>query len=314
MQSEPVYGAPDDTRLAKLAAEQHGVVSRAQLLRRGYSKRAIETRLATGRLHRIHRRVYAVGHTKLTLRGRWMAAVLACGEGAVVSHRDAAALHGLCRPGSGPIHVTAPGRCNVKGIRCHRARHPLDPRDVTVIDGIPVTTLERTLLDLAEAATRRQFAQAIEQAEREDKLDQHRIDALLARSPGRRGVKPLKEALAGLADEPAWMQSELERRFRSLTRAHRLPLPLTNQYVEGELVDAFWPQHELVVEVDSWQFHKTRRAFEDDRARDAKLVAAHYRVIRVTYERLRDDEKGVAGELRRALSDAPGRPPATSGP
>jgi very-short-patch-repair endonuclease len=309
MQSAYAYGKSDDTRLARLAAKQHGVVSVEQLLELGFSHRVIHARVSAGRLHRLHRAVYAVGHPKLTLRGRWMAAVLACGgvRGSVaLSHRDAATLHNLLTVGSGAINVTSTSRHNITGIRCHFARD-LDPRDVAAIDGIPVTTLERTLLDLAEAGRPPQFAQALEQAQRDDKLDQRRLDALLHRNPGRRGIKPLREALAALTDEPGWMQSELERRFRSLTRTHGLPLPLTNQYVEGELVDAFWPPHGLVVEVDSWQYHKTRRAFEDDRARDAKLVAAHYRVIRVTYERLRDDEEGVAGELRRLLSAAPAR-------
>jgi very-short-patch-repair endonuclease len=182
-------------------------------------------------LHRIHRGVYAVGHTRLTVRARWMAAVLACGTDAALSHQDAAALHGLVKIGSGDIHVTA----------------------------------------------------------------------TMARNHGRRGVKALREALADLTEEPGWTQSELERRFVALTRAHGLPLPLTNQYVEGELVDAYWPDHRLIVEVDGWRTHKPRAAFETDRVRDAKLVAAGYRVLRITYRRLRDDPRGVADDLRRAL-------------
>ncbi|HWD74049.1 MAG TPA: type IV toxin-antitoxin system AbiEi family antitoxin domain-containing protein [Solirubrobacteraceae bacterium] len=304
MQVKVEYRPPDDTRLAERAAGQHGVVSRGQLRELEYSEAAIKTRIATGRLHRIHRGVYAVGHTKLTLRGRWMAAVLACGDGAVLSHQDAAALHGLRRAGSGRIHVTSTSRHNIKGILCHGARQ-LDPNDVTTIDGIPVTTLERTLLDVAESLTPRHFAAALEQAEREDRLDQRRLDAVIARNPGRRGIKPLTGALIALTDEPGWLQSELERRFRSLTRTYGLPPALSNQYVEGKLVDAYWPDHGLVVEVDGWRTHKTRDAFETDRARDSKLAAAHYRVMRFTYRRLRDDPPGVADELRRALSDAP---------
>jgi len=193
----------------------------------------------------------AVGHTRLTLRGRFMPAVLACGTDAVLSHEDAAVLHGLLGVGSGDIHVTA--------------------------------------------------------AQHEDRLDLRGLDALIARCPGHRGVEVLRRALAELSEEPGWTQSELERRFVELTRAHHLPLPLANQYVEGELVDAYWPDHGLIVEVDGWQTHKTRAAFERDRARDAKLVAAGYRVLRFTYRRIEDDPAGVANELRRALSEPRGR-------
>ncbi|HWE09311.1 MAG TPA: type IV toxin-antitoxin system AbiEi family antitoxin domain-containing protein [Solirubrobacteraceae bacterium] len=299
MQSKPAYPASDDARLAELATRQHGVVRHGQLVALGYSRHAIQWRADSGRLHRIHRGVYAVGHTRLTLRGRWMSAVLACGDGAVLSHRDAATLHGLLRAGSGSIHVMASTRHHIDGIRCHFAHH-LDPGDLTEIDGIPVTTLERTLLDIAGGYG---FGAALQQAQHEDKLDLRRLNAVVARHPGRRGIVPLTQALANLTEEPGWTQSELERRFRSLTRTHGLPPALTNQYVEGELVDAYWPDHGVVVEVDGWRTHKTRKAFETDRARDSKLAAAHYRVMRFTYRRVRDDPAGVADELRRALSD-----------
>lgn len=311
MQSKPKYPASDDARLAVLAARQHGVVAYRQLVALGYSRHDVRWRVAAARLHCIHRGVYAVGHTRLTAKGRWMAAVLACGPGAVLSHRDAAALHDLRRAGSGAIHVTSPTRHGLQGIRCHWARH-LQPEDATVIDGIPVTTLERTLLDLAETQPR-QFHAALEQAQRAEQLDQRRLDELIARSPGRRGLRPLTAALADLTEEPGWTQSELERRFRALCADHGLPIPLTNQYVEGELVDAVWPERRVVVEVDSWRFHKTRRSFEADRARDAKLTAAGYRVFRVTYERMRDDPAGLAEQLRRALSAPPARGAAASG-
>ena len=300
MQNKRLYPAPDDTRLAERAARQHGVVARAQLLEDGYTRHAIDTRLGTGRLHRIYRGVYAVGHTKLTARGQWMAAVLACGRGAVLSHIDAAALHGLLRLPSGAIHVTAPTRHHIDGIRCHLAEHS----DVTEIDGIPVTTLERALFDIAQTSA---FNAALRQAQHEDRLNPGGLHALVAGNPGHRGVEVVRRALAELTEEPGWTQSELERRFVQLTRDHQLPLPLTNQYVEGELVDAYWPDHGLIVEVDGWQTHKTRSAFEADRARDAKLAAAGYRVMRFTYRRIRDDPEGVADELRRALSGPRGQ-------
>src|SRR6201993_1708815 len=158
----------DDTPLWELAAGQHGVVSRAQLLARR-SEQQLRTLIASGWGHRLHPGVSAVGHTKLTVRGRWMAAVLACGADAVLSHQDAAALHGLLKVDSGDIHVTAPTRHNIDGIHCHFARS-IHSRDVTKIHGIPVTTLERALLDLAEAKDRRPLAAALDQAQHEDRL------------------------------------------------------------------------------------------------------------------------------------------------
>jgi very-short-patch-repair endonuclease len=238
-----------------------------------------------------------------------MAAVLACGEGAVLSHADAATLHNLRQVGSGAIDVTATSRRTAAGIRCHRVR-ALDPHDVTIIDGIPVTTLERTLVDLAETMHPQRFADLLERAQQERTFDLLRIEALIARSPGRRGIKPLRTALAALTDEPAWTQSWLERRLRELTRAHDLPMPRTNQYVCGELVDAVWPDQRLVVEVDGWKFHKTRRAFENDRRRDTKLVAAGWRVLRITARRLRDAPLEVAAELSRLLRAGPWPSPA----
>ena len=306
MHPKRVYGASDDKRLAELAAQQHGVVAVWQLTGLGYTRDQIAARTRTGRLHRRHRCVYVVGHPKLTLRGRWMAAVLACGPDAALSHRAAATLHGLRRVGSGDIDVTATRRHTIAGVRCHLTRR-LDPRDVTLIDGIRVTTLERTLLDNAEVLPARQFSAAMEQAQRDDRLDLRRIDAVIARNPGRHGAKPLQEAMDELVDDPPWTQSELERRFRALATEHGLPTPLFNQYVEGELVDVLWPDRRVVVEVDGWRFHKTRRAFEADRARDAKLVAAGYRVIRYTSRRIKEEPAAVAAQLRRILSSATGR-------
>lgn len=306
MLSKPLHAASDDTRLADLAARQHGVVAMGQLHALGYGRHAVQRRAETGRLHRVYRGVYAVGHPKLTLKGKWMAAVLACGPEAVLSHRDAAALDGLRRPGSGDIDVTAPRRHNIAGIRCHASPN-LDPRDVTAIDGIPVTTLERTLLDVAEVLSPRMFAAALEQAQRDDRLDGRRIAAMIARHPGRHGIRPLQAAMDALLEDIPWTQSELERRFLAFTTTHTLPTPLFNQYVEGELVDVFWPERRVVVEVDGWRTHKTRRAFETDRARDAKLVAAGYWVIRYTSRRIEREPAAVAAELRAVLSFATGR-------
>jgi very-short-patch-repair endonuclease len=262
------------------------------------------------RLHRIHRGVYALGHKRLTAKGRWMAAVLACGPGAILSHRDAAALHDLRRIGSGKIDVTAPSRHNLPGVRCHFVRG-LHPEESTAVDGIPVSSLARTYLDLAEIVTHDRLIDALEGGQRQDKLDVGALHAVIARNPGRRGIKPLQAAVAELADEPPLLQSGLERAFRALAHTHHLPQPQFNVYVEGELVDVVWPEHRLVVEVDGRKWHIGKRAFGEDRRRDRKLVRAHWRVVRFTDEQ---DPAGVAAELSELLRDGPWPPPARSGP
>lgn len=230
-----------------LATEQHGVVAVWQLQRLGFSKQRIARWVAAGRLHRLHRGVYAVGYRRVSAKGRWMAAVLACGPDAVLSHRTAIALWDLRPRTSGPVDVTIPGRSKRgrKGIRVHNVRALAAP-DRTVIDGIPVTSLPRTLLDYAEVAHRQQLRLALEAAERRQRLDARAIEELLARSPGRR----------------------------------------------------------LIVEVDSWDFHRSRSAFEDDRRRDAKLQLAGWRVLRVTDWQMKETPARVIGAIRTMLSAA----------
>lgn len=313
VRNKPEYPAPDDTRLARLAGRQHGVVGRRQLQAMGYTRHAIHSRLATGRLHRLHRGVYAVGHTRLTARGRWMAAVLACGPQAALSHRAAAALHGLRAVGSGAVDVTATRKHRQAGIRCHQVRR-LDPRDITVVDGIPVTTVERTLLDLAETLNPRRLRETLEQTQRERKLSWGRIDALIARSLGRHGIAPLNAALALLRDEPPVVRSPLEVRFLSLVREAGLPEPLTNAMVDGIEVDFFWPAHNAVVQLDGWKFHRSKRTWEEDRAKDARLVIAGRRVVRFTHDRVNGHPAAVVAEVSALLPDEPWPPRARSGP
>jgi very-short-patch-repair endonuclease len=225
----------------------------------------------------------------------------------VLSHRAAAGLHGLYRH-SGLIDVTAPKPRSVAGIRCRRARGGLHPDDKTVIDGIPVTSIPRLCLDLAETLAPRQLQTILENLERRDLFDLHSFDALIARSPGRHGIKPLTQALENLRDDPPWTQSELEDAFLDLTRTAGLRTPLLNQFVDGILVDAFWPEHRLVVEVDGRTFHKTKRAVEDDQQRDIKLQIAGYRVVRFSHDRIMNHPHEVARDLRALLM---GRKPAS---
>jgi very-short-patch-repair endonuclease len=289
------------------------VVAYWQLRELGFSKGEIRGLRAASHLHRIHRGVYAVGHVRLTRKGRWMAAVLACGPEAILSHRAAAALWELRPPPSGPVDVTVPGRTRkgTPGIRVHNVR-TLHADDGAIVDGIPVTSVHRTLLDYGEVAWFQQLRHAVDAAERRELLDGRKLEALYARSRGRHGLKPLREAVAKLSGPAPWTQSELERTMLALVRGRGLPEPLTNRLVEGELVDFLWADRRLILEVDSYLFHKSRERFEADRRRDAKLMLAGYRVLRITQERLESEPQQVLRELIALLGDAPGA--AAAGP
>jgi hypothetical protein len=295
--------------IAELARRQHGRVAGRQLRAMGLGKGAIQWRVQNGRLHRLYRDVYAVGHVVDTRRGKWMAAVLACGPGAVLSHLDAGRLWGILRGvGSGSIHVTVPrNREGYDGIRVHRVRS-LDPWDHGRIHNIPVTSLARTLLDLAEVLSPRRLERVIEEAERLHMFDLGAIHDVLERSPGRRGRRALRAAVEAALEEARHSRSDLERDFLDLCRDTGVPLPATNVGVEGEDVDAHWPGSALVIELQSWEWHRTRQALERDSAKALKLEAAGYRVVPVT-------SRGL-GELKLvlpALLDSCRRPP-TPGP
>jgi very-short-patch-repair endonuclease len=299
-----LVGRARELAIAALATRQHGVVARWQLLELGLGSGAIEYRISVGRLHIIHRGVYAVGRRDLSARGRWMAALLACGKFAVLSHRSAGALWGFLRAGSSPIDVTVPGRGGAipNRIKRHRVRH-LSPEDTSEVDAIPVTTVARTLFDLAEILDLGRLERAFEAAERDELLDMRAVALTAERNPGRRAHRQLRALLPSLtAPEPT--RSELERLFNRVCRLAGLPLPHVNVLVEGLEVDALWPDQRLIVEVDSWRFHKTRAAFERDRVRDAAVLVAGYRVVRVTYRRLRDKPEAVADTIRRLLATA----------
>jgi very-short-patch-repair endonuclease/predicted transcriptional regulator of viral defense system len=288
-----------DRAIAEIAARQHGVISRAQLLALGLSTSAIDYRLGIGRLHRIEREVYAVGHSRVTQEGHWMAAVLTCGDDAVLSHRSAGAHLGIAPYQGRWIDVSAPTRRRSRGrIKVHRGG--LDPRDRTVEDNIPVTTVARTVLDLAAIVDRRRVERALERAEKLDLFDLHEIERTRARAPGHHGLKTLNQALTLYLPEDR-TRSELERDLIDLCRDHDLPLPQVNVVVAGHEVDALWPDARLIVELDSWEHHRDRAAFERDRVRDAELSLAGYTVIRVTYRRLREHPEEVAALIRRYL-------------
>jgi hypothetical protein len=297
--------ADRELAIAQLAGAQHGVIARRQLMALGLSGRAVGYRLRIGRIQRIHPGVYAIGHKRLTVEGKRTAAVLACALDALLSHQTAADHWGLLASASARIHVTATssGRRRVGGVSFHRARR-IDPRDRTIKDGIPVTAIPRTLLDLAESVTQPRLQRAFDQSERLGLFDLTAMRDLIERSRGRRGLKPLLALLAASTDPPPDLRSDLEHRFRELCQAHDIPTPAFNVVVEGHTVDAYWPKQRLVVEVDSYAYHRDRDSFENDRKRDVTLQLAGNRVLRVTDRRLEIEPAVVAGSVLAALYPA----------
>ncbi|HEX5983312.1 MAG TPA: DUF559 domain-containing protein [Solirubrobacterales bacterium] len=289
--------------MADLATRQHGAVSHRQLLNIGFSRRWIERRLDEGRLHPLHQNVYALGHRRLGPRGTWWAAVLAYEEGTVLSHHTAAVLWGIQRRRSGPIHVTAPGgRQGIerrKRIWVHRCK--IVPEDVTRRDGLPVTTVARTLFDFAETAPFDSLKKAGEEADRLNLLRLRELEQVCDRGRGRRALRPVRRLIEELRP-PDEGRSPLETRFAAFIREHRLPPPVQNVHVLDHEVDALWPAAKLIVELDSWEYHGHRAAFESDRARDPKLLIAGYRTIRVTHRRLDREAEQLASEIRQLLA------------
>ena len=266
---------------------------------------AIRHGVTAERLHPFHVGVYAVGHTALSARGRLLGAVLACGRGALLSHRSAAAHLELLPSARSTVEVTTirgRTRSGRPGIVVHQVRH-LHPADRFLRDGIPVTSVARTLLDLAEVVPLRQLERAFEEAERLRVLDLGALEQLCARSRGRRGLRPLGSLLSVAQPSVSATRSELERRFLRLCREADLPTPSVNALVAGLEVDAVWWNQRLVVELDGHAFHGTRAAFERDRIRDAALQLAGYRVLRVTYRRLEAEPGVIIGTVRSLLGD-----------
>jgi hypothetical protein len=292
---------PLDRAIAELAERQCGVAAYWQLRELGLGADAIAYRLRSGSLHQLYRGVYAVGHTVLSLEGRLIAAVFSAGPHAVLSHRSAAMLWGLLADSSPIIHVTTPdrGRTSKDRVRVHRVR-ALHPADVAVVDNIPVTSVARTIFDLAATDTPRQLRYALDQAERLRLLDVRAFE----RFRGRPGSKPLTAALAAMS-EPANANPGIERLFIALCDAGGIPRPEMNVLVEGYSVDAVWRKQKVIVELDSRSHHMTTRAFEEDRERDDVLQLARYRVIRLTWRRLKEEPGRVAARLRAHLGIRP---------
>jgi hypothetical protein len=291
--------------IAATAMRQHGVISWAQLCGLGLTPRMIRYRVGIGRLHGLFAGVYTAGHQLLSLDGRRMAAVLACGPKAVLSGRAAAAAWGLMPGAPSRIDVLTPdrGRKGAAGIALHRARR-LDPKDVTTLRGIPITTVARTLLDLAVVLNGHRLERAIHEAEVLQLLDMGAVGGCVNRSNGHRGTGRLLAAFS--MPDPGDTRPGFEDLFLALWRPTKLPLPAFNAMVTTCArvyeVDVLWPDAKLVVELDGGAAHRTRRAFEGDRRRDAALAAEGYLVVRLTWRRLTEEGDAVIGELRRILA------------
>ncbi len=290
---------PRDVQIADLARRQHGVVGREQLRELGFDDPAIWRRVQSGRLHRLYRGVYAVGHTILKREARWLAAVLACGDGALLSHRSAAALWGIRPTAAARIDVTVSHTSGVRSssaIVVHRTRRPVA---ATKRHAIPVTTPGQTLADLAIGLRRRDLEKAVEMAEVR-KLD-------IAVPESHPGVERLRQA-AGRA-LPVTTDSPLEDAFLALCDDHQIPRPLVQPIVEGHRVDFCWPELRLIVETDGYEHHGTRAAFGRDRAKDARLTVRGWRVLRFTEPQVRGEARSCADVVLAAREAAPALEP-----
>src|SRR4051812_29446951 len=263
--------------IAGLAEQQYGVVSRRQLVALGLSPRAVEHRISLGRLHPLHRGVYAVGQRRLPRGARWIAGVLALGQGAVLSHRPAGAHWEIAR-WSGMCEVTSPRKIRSRrGIRVHHALLP--PDEVTTHDGIPITTVPRTLFDLAAVLPERQVERALNEAEVLRRWNELSLDRLLDRYPRHAGNSAIRAALHKRRQGATLTKSELEELFLALIDRAGLPRPELNLLVEGLEVDAVWRDRRVVLELDGRSTHGTAEAFERDRERDRALQVAGWRTV-----------------------------------
>jgi hypothetical protein len=287
--------------LAELAERQHGVVAARQLVELGYSRNAIAYGKASGRLRHLHRGVYAVGHRPVTWHSRCLAAVLSCGPNAVASHRSAAWIWGLIRYRPDSFDVTVPVRRRHarSDLRLHYAR--LTDEDRAIREGIPVTAVPRTLLDLAAILTAERLDRALERSEELGLFDLRPMDALIASAGGHPGVGRLRRALA-LYRPPPFNRSGLERRFLELAHRAGLPRPSTGFNVAGYELDVYWEPERFAVELDVYETHGSRAAFESDRLRQENLKLQGVEMIRVTGRRL-DREPGEVIERVAVLLD-----------
>jgi very-short-patch-repair endonuclease len=285
-----------------MARRQHGVVTRRDLLRIGFSSSAIEHRLATGRLRPVARGVYTVGWPLTDRKQGWIAAVLVCGEGAMLSHGSAAALWKIGPEGVGRVDVSIRRHCGVSrpGISV-RVRPRLSERDVTERHGIPVTTPVRTLIDQAAELTPNRLERMVNEADKHDVIDPEALREALDDYAGERGVKPLHALLDRLTFRLS--DTELEVLFRPIAAQAGLLTPLTKEMVNGFEVDFYWPDLGLVVETDGWRYHRTASAQTRDALRDQTHTAAGFTTLRFSHYQVRYEPRHVRDVLSRTAGN-----------
>jgi very-short-patch-repair endonuclease len=286
--------------IAELAAKQRGVITRAQLLELGMTRTTIDNWVKHSRLHSLYRGIFLLGHPRPIAGARQLAAVLACGRGAVLSHLSAAGLWRLLPGREGDVDVTVPGRNpgRRRGIRVHRV-NALDRRDVRKLGGIPITSPARTIFDVAAVVRRRELEQALAEAYARRLARRSDFVSLLAR----RSSLPGTRALRALLDDatPALTRSQAEERLLALIRTAELPAPEINVRIGRHEVDFMWRDQRLIVEVNGFRFHSSRSAFEHDRRRDAELISQGFRVIRITWRQIFDRPEALTARLAKAL-------------
>jgi len=279
----------------ELVRNQHGVISRAQLLDLGLSSEAVVHRVSTGRLHPVARGIYAVGRPELSRRGHWLVAVLSCGPTAVLSHHSAAALWEIQPEEGSKIEVTVSPQVRRRrpGVTVHR--RALEPSERTFRYAIPVTTAQRVLLDLATILRHKQLEAVVNEADKLDLVDAGLLGAELDGYSGRPGVSPLRAIL----DRHSFRltDSDLERRFLAIARRAGLPLPETGRHLNGFKVDFYWPGIGLVVETDGLRYHRTSAQQARDRVRDNAHVAAGLTLLRFTNAQVRYQSDHVQSTL-----------------
>jgi very-short-patch-repair endonuclease len=292
--------------LAALAARQHGVVSIRQLRRLGYSYKSVRNGIASGRLHRLHHGVFAVGHTNLSLQGRCLAAVLAGGPRALLSHYSAGWLLGLIATRPIPVHVTTPvPRKRRDAVRIHRSETLLDS-DRALEQVIPVTSVARTSLDLAGFIRFRNLRRLIRRSEELGVFDLRDFRSVLDRNRGHRGRLPLERAL-DIYEPPRFTRSELEREFVALAEQMGLPHAVTAFNVAGYELDVYWPDLRFAVELDVYATHGAHEPFEEDRQRDEDLKLAGVELTRVTGRRFEREPRQVMERVGRLLKQRQGQ-------
>jgi hypothetical protein len=289
-----------ESKLSQIATRAHGVVTRAELLDAGVTRQQIGSRLASGGLIRVHPGVYRVGHRAPSTEATYLAAVLAAGAGALLSGLAAAHLHGLVRGSSPPAEVTARTQRRIEGVRVHRCRS-LDAMEGISVRGIPVTTVPRTLVDIAAVLSLDAMARACHEAGVRYRTTPAQVEAVLEQRPNSRGAQKLRRVI----DQDVRVTlSKLERSFLQLLDAEGLPLPLTNRAAGGRRVDCRWPERRLTVELDSYRFHNSRHSWELDHHREREARARGDEFRRFTYTDVVEDPRALLSELRPLLSSS----------